>query len=47
MSNFQIISPGVVKLEEYLWIHSEDFPPGCKESITVYGTTYYKTKKVK
>jgi hypothetical protein len=47
MKEFKIISNGVVKLDSYLWIQSEDFPPGCRESVTIYGTTYYKHKKVK
>lgn len=47
MQSFKVVSLGVIELEGYTWIQSEDFPPGCKESITVRGTTYFKTKKSK
>lgn len=47
MKKFRNVSIGVVELEGYLWIQSEDYPPNCKESVTIYGQTYYKTKKVK
>lgn len=44
MKKIKKVSNGVIAIEGYLWVASDTWPDGLKESAVLNRVIYYKTK---